>query len=275
MKLVRIGVGLLTVILLLCGCNTITSPARLRPVEKDGMYFMDYNAERRGAILYVGNSTQSNKMIKYCAEPAPDTSSDFDSQLSVSKDAVGKGSLGIGQATVILPGRNSTVLALRESLYRLCELSINRPEVDDKELMSAYSDIITSITQVSEAVAEKESAQAGQAQAIAAAMVGAPLPVVPLRSNVSNARDSEADGFRALSDGDFAHALTSFTKAEELSPGLHNAYEISRHLKAVLADGKVSDAEKSYIYKMLGTGGDWSWGTTKEQREAFDRLGGM
>ena len=272
MGLATRGIALISLLMLISGCNTLTSPARLRAVENDGMYVMDYNAERRGAILYVGQPLNENRVIKYCAEPAPDTSADFDSQLSLSKEAVAEGSLGVGQATVILPGRNSTVLALRESLYRLCELSVNRPDINAQELMEAYNEIITAVTRVSEAVAEKESAQAAQAQAVTTAVVDATIPLAAVRSNASSARSAENEGFQALLDGNFAAALTSFTRAETLSPGLHNAYEISRYLKNVLADGSVSGTEKATLYRNLGKNGDWSWGTTREQREAFDRL---
>jgi hypothetical protein len=272
MRIVARGAALTSLLMLVAGCNTLTSPARLRPFEKDGMYFMDYNAERRGAILYVGPELAANRTIKYCAEPAPDTSADFDTQLSVSKEAIAEGSLGMGQATVILPGRNSTVLALRESLYRLCELSINRPGINDKDLMEAYSELVTAVTRVSEAVAEKESAQAAQAQAVATAVADASIPIAAVRSNTSSAREAENEGFQALLDGNFADALTSFTQAEALSPGRHNAYEISRYLKNALADGDVSDTERAVLYRNLGRGGTWSWGTTREQQEAFDRL---
>lgn len=237
----------------LAGCNTFTPPSQMKPVSDDGVYWMSYNSDRRGAMVVRGDSR-----IKVCSEPAPDTASNFESELKVVKQEVAEASGKAGQRVEILPGRNSTVLTLREALYRLCELSLNRQDVPPDRLMDAYDKVITAVTQYAKAEAQIEAAKAAQAGVV----VPAATSVAPNR-NVSVAKDHENSGFQNIIDGNFADAEKSFTKAEELSPGLHNAYEIRNALRAALKDGTVTETEKQTLLTNIRD--KWSWGAPQDK----------
>lgn len=231
----------------LTGCNTFTPPAQMKSVEEDGVYWMSYNSDRRGAMVVRGNATT----MKVCAEPAPDTASNFESEVKIVKKEIGEASGNAGQSVVILPGRNSTVLTLREALYRLCELSINRNDVSPDRIMSAYDKVISAVTQYAETEATIETAKAAQA--------GATLPALPSTNPVTAAKDLERSGFQNIIDGKFNDAEDDFSRAERLSPGLHNAYEIRKALNSSLKDGSVSTSEKNELLKNIRD--KWSWGT--------------
>lgn len=256
--------GLATIVValtvVLAGCNTFTPPSQMKPVTDDGVYWMSYNSDRRGAIVVRGDSK-----IKICSEPAPDTASSFESELKVVKQEVAEASGKAGQSVVILPGRNSTVLTLREALYRLCELSLNRSDVPPERLMDAYDKVITAVTQYANAEAQIETAKAAQTGVVVPALTS----ITPT-NNVTIAKDHENAGFQNIVDGNFADAEKNFTKAEELSPGLHNAYEIRNALRAALKDGTVSDTEKRALFPKIIN--EWSWGVPKEQLEKIKTL---
>lgn len=131
------------------GCSVLTPPAQIKAIEGSGTYWINYDSDRRGAIL-----NNSPAGLKICAEPSPDTSKDADFDSRLKQQEIIDASAKAGLHTVVLPGRNSTVLALRESLYRLCELSINRPNVDDAKLIETYIEIVGAVTKYAEAEAE-------------------------------------------------------------------------------------------------------------------------
>lgn len=255
--------GLVAIVALtaaLAGCNTFTPPSQMKPVTDDGVYWMSYNSDRRGAMVVRGDS-----QLKVCSEPAPDTASNFESELKVVKQEVAEAGGKAGQNVVILPGRNSTVLTLREALYRLCELSLNRKDVPPDRLMDAYDKVITAVTQYAKSEAQIETAKAAQAGVVVPAVTS----VAPTH-NVSVAKDHENAGFQNIIDGNFADAEKNFTKAEELSPGLHNAYEIRNALRAVLKDGTVSETEKQTLLTNIRD--KWSWGAPQDKLAKINAL---
>jgi hypothetical protein len=116
-----------TPLLLLSGCATITSPARIHPLTPNAPYIMDMDASRRTAILLP---RPDGKGVMYCAEPSPDVA--YNSVISLvasiqlqnpSVDASTQ--LQFQQSVVELAQRTETIQFLREALYRLCEQSLN------------------------------------------------------------------------------------------------------------------------------------------------------
>jgi hypothetical protein len=65
-----------------------------------------------------------------------------------------------------LGGRTETVLILRESLFRLCELAINNPALPPDELKGLYKEVIDAVVQL--AKADVTNAQAAETKAKAA-----------------------------------------------------------------------------------------------------------
>jgi hypothetical protein len=156
-----------TIILLIgtsSGCTFFTQPAREEKLEANQAYWFHYEAARRGGFLVGADSK-----IKMCAEPAPDVA------LARTIELVGKGSFqgatGEAQAKLAeqlaqLSGRTQTVLILRESLFRLCELSINNSALTPTELKGLYKDVIDAVVQL--ATADVTNAQAEEKKANAA-----------------------------------------------------------------------------------------------------------
>ncbi|HEY9720107.1 MAG TPA: hypothetical protein V6C69_21690 [Trichormus sp.] len=114
-------------VLLLSGCATLTSPARIHPLTPNAPYIADMDASRRIAILLP---RPDGKGVMYCAEPSPDVA--YNSVISLvasiqlqnpSVDASTQ--LQFQQSVVELAQRTETIQFLREALYRLCEQSLN------------------------------------------------------------------------------------------------------------------------------------------------------
>ncbi len=146
------------------GCTFFTKPAVEQTLKADQAYWFHYEATRRGGFLVGADSK-----IKMCAEPAPDVA------LARTIELMGKGSYqgatGEAQAKLAeqlaqLSGRTQTVLILRESLFRLCELSINNSALTASELKGLYKDVIDAVVQL--ATADVTNAQAEENKAKAA-----------------------------------------------------------------------------------------------------------
>lgn len=126
------------------GCSTLTSPARIHELESGKSYWFDYDATRRGTILVSADSNAKEKVLRSCAEPAPDVAlnlaSKIESQLSY-KDISGqaKGDLAIN--AVKLAERSQMVMFFREALFRLCEISVNS-SLSSTEISNLYGRII-------------------------------------------------------------------------------------------------------------------------------------
>ncbi len=103
---------LIAVSVIVTGCSSLTDPARKHELDIKKSYWMDYDASRRGALLFGADSSW-----KACAEPAPDVA------IGIVAKLAGKGEFA--QSIVNLAEKTQMVLFLRESLFRLCELSIN------------------------------------------------------------------------------------------------------------------------------------------------------
>lgn len=146
------------------GCTFFSRPASEEKLDANQAYWFHYEAARRGGFLVGADSK-----IKMCAEPAPDVA------LARTVELVGKGSYqgatGEAQAKLAeqlaqLGGRTQTVLILRESLFRLCELSINNSALTPAELKGLYKDVIDAMVQL--ATADVTNAQAEEIKAKAA-----------------------------------------------------------------------------------------------------------
>ncbi len=144
----------LFLVLLLSGCAGFTSPARKHVLESNTPYWFDYDASRRGAFLLSDNNTK----VKICAEPSPDVAlqiiNKFMLTVPLEKIPV-QGQVNISQQVLQLAGRTQTILFLRESLYRLCELSVSNNFTKD-DIKALYENVI----EVSSKLAEAELTKA-------------------------------------------------------------------------------------------------------------------
>jgi hypothetical protein len=159
-----VSLGLILLLGTSTGCTFFARPATQEKLDANQAYWFHYEASRRGGFL-VGPDSK----MKMCAEPAPDVA------LARSVELVGKGSYQgasaeaqakLAEQLAQLGGRTQTVLILRESLFRLCELSINNSTLTPVELKGLYKDVIDAVVQL--ATADVTNAQAEENKAKAA-----------------------------------------------------------------------------------------------------------
>ncbi|HAS8529056.1 TPA: hypothetical protein I7769_21535, partial [Vibrio vulnificus] len=160
--------------LLASGCSSFTSPARYHELDDTKSYWLDYDATRRGTIVSNGNTNW-----KSCAEPTPDAAMNLVSKLNGSADIAGKGKVSgsgeLNQSIVKLAEKTQMVMFLRESMYRLCELSLNS-NLTPEQINTLYKSVIDSSIKVIETerlLAQKEATQAEQAKLEATARLHA------------------------------------------------------------------------------------------------------
>lgn len=146
----------------LCGCSYMTSPARKHVLKAGTPYWLDYDASRRGTIV----APDSNK-VKSCSEPSPDVALSLVAKLEASAKKTGadevSGTAEFNASVVKLAERTQMVMFLRESLYRLCEQSLNNNFSKD-EIISSYNKVIDT----AKAIADTDKAKAQELAAKAA-----------------------------------------------------------------------------------------------------------
>jgi hypothetical protein len=127
-------------------CSQFTSPAREHElkIKENTAYWFDYEASRRGAVL-TNHDHQTGKRIRICAEPSPDVAiartQDILAKTSFPNVADGEAQAKFTEAVSQLGQRTETVMFLRESLFRLCELS-NNADLEAKDTIRLYKEVI-------------------------------------------------------------------------------------------------------------------------------------
>ncbi|SMN01949.1 hypothetical protein SPONN_265 [uncultured Candidatus Thioglobus sp.] len=121
----------LIMLTLISGCAGLTSPARKHELDKD-VYWIEYDATRRGSVVAL-----NDKIWKSCAEPTPDVAISTLAKLEVKIGVKGE----LTQNIVNLAEKTQMVLFLRESLFRLCEISINN-NMPSKDVETLYKGVM-------------------------------------------------------------------------------------------------------------------------------------
>lgn len=136
------------------GCASFTSPARNHELDGTKNYWIDYDVTRRGTIV-----SRADAKWKSCAEPAPDAAIEIVAKLEGRLKVADKGEADakgeLTQSIVKMAEKTQMVMFLRESMYRLCELSINTG-LDAGQTKDLYAAVI----HASLALVEKERAEA-------------------------------------------------------------------------------------------------------------------
>jgi hypothetical protein len=148
----------------LIGCASFTSPARQHKLDEGENYWFDYDASRRGTVLLP---THASNNMKICAEPSPDVAMEFANKFlaKLSYDKISAETQAEINSNVIqLAQRTQTIMYLRESLYRLCELSVNY-QLPVPAVIELYEKVI----KAAEELAKAEISQANATRAIAEA----------------------------------------------------------------------------------------------------------
>jgi len=148
----------------LAGCASFTSPARKHELDASKPYWIDYDAYRRGA-LFIPISTAQGKVFRTCAEPPPDVAMQLIDKFTAkggNGEISAEASAEISQNALQLAQRTQTIQFLRESLFRLCEISLNTQLASD-EISKLYNMVLEAAKSMAEA--EKFTAEKGAADA--------------------------------------------------------------------------------------------------------------
>jgi hypothetical protein len=176
------------VLVLMAGCASFTDPARKHELDASKPYWMDYDAYRRGA-LFVPLSTARGKTIRTCSEPPPDVAMQLADKFTAkggSGEISAEASAEISQNALQLAQRTQTIQFLRESLFRLCELSINSQLAPDSIsiLYGKVLDAAKSMAEAEKSTAEKAATDAQNRLAITIAKAGAAKSIDDIKKNL-------------------------------------------------------------------------------------------
>ena len=152
----------LVITLIFTGCSHFTSPARKHKLDEKGNYWLDYDASRRGAF-FINNGTK----LKTCSEPSPDVAYKLTEKLEASVTyggAQGTGKGNFSQDVIKLAERTQMIMFLRETLFRLCELSLNY-DIPSKEYVNLYKEVLATSLNITKADAIQAAASKTQAEA--------------------------------------------------------------------------------------------------------------
>ena len=154
-----------SLILLLAGCANFTSPARKHSLDS-GSYWMDYDASRRGMLVL--DSPQEGRKWVVCSEPAPDVAlnlvNKIEGDLTAGDTDIAGGKAEVTASAIKLAERTQMVSFLRESLFRLCELSLGNEFTADQSKEMYLKVLQTALT-----IVEKDRAEAEEQRANAEA----------------------------------------------------------------------------------------------------------
>jgi len=108
----------------LSNCRTFSRPAVHKSIIENEVYWMNYDATRRGGMIYK----DADNKIHFLSEPSPDVAMEItDKYLGKInyKEIQGEASAELAENMILLGKRNSTIMFLRESLFRLNEMTVN------------------------------------------------------------------------------------------------------------------------------------------------------
>lgn len=160
----------------LSGCAALTPPYSIRELKKGTNYIVNYDASRRGMIVYVSNSGR----VYACSEPVPDVSVSSTGSLKATTPQSAGGEATVGATQAELQGRDSAVLLARDAMYRICEAARNGDIAADGTGKSAgvSADIVTRL--LTAVITNTEASLA-----VAAANGNAAKPAAPARPRVA------------------------------------------------------------------------------------------
>ena len=134
------SIAMVLLAIALTGC-AVMNPTRVHVLKPNQPYVIDTDASRR-AILVIPRS--DGKGVYVCAEPSPDVALQLTSQILAQVALQNPNISAEVQAqfatTVIeLAKRSQTLMFLRESMFRLCEQSINQ-NLNAEQVMALYQE---------------------------------------------------------------------------------------------------------------------------------------
>lgn len=145
------------------GCANLTPPARQHALSEKGVHWIEYDASRRGATM----SVMADGTFRGCAEPAPDIGLSMVSKLSANLAGANQAKTDLSaefSATALeLAGRTQLVLVLRESLYRICEASMNT-QMSAEQIKSLFESTLKTAETIAAADRDEASTRKTKAE---------------------------------------------------------------------------------------------------------------
>jgi hypothetical protein len=126
--------------------------------DNNNAYWLKLKAEHRGVLVVPGD-----RVLKMCAEPSPDVAMRTGADINITVDSINEGSAIFSTVPIALEGRTEVIIFLRESLYRLCELSLNHP-ISKEDIQHMYSSVIGAALTFANAESAKATAALARAK---------------------------------------------------------------------------------------------------------------
>ncbi|MGH2510724.1 MAG: hypothetical protein ACRDHZ_25430 [Ktedonobacteraceae bacterium] len=144
----------------LSGC-ALMNPTAIHELKPNQAYVVDTDASRR-AILVVPRPDGHGVYV--CAEPSPDVALQLTDQILTqaalsNPNVSAEVQVQFATTVVELAKRSQTLMFLRESMFRLCEQSINQSLSSD-QVMTLYEDAMkTALTLAQAELAQQQASQ--------------------------------------------------------------------------------------------------------------------
>jgi hypothetical protein len=144
----------------LSGCAAVRAPVKVHPIDASKPSFVELDATRRGVVMIP----RPNGGWYVCSEPSPDVALEMVTKIlaevkinSPNTPVDAKAEAEFRIAVVELSKRTTTILFLRETLYRVCEASINQ-NLSPDQVMELYRLAITTALKLAESDLAKHQA---------------------------------------------------------------------------------------------------------------------
>lgn len=144
--------------LALGGCAS--SPVKVHPIDDPSKpHWVEVDASRRGVLIVP---RRDGKGFLVCSEPSPDVAlsvaTSLIAELKLTNPNIdAKTQLEFSQAVIDLSKRSQTLLFLRESMFRLCEQSLNQ-NLSSEQVMDLYREAMKTALKLAESELTKQQA---------------------------------------------------------------------------------------------------------------------
>ena len=153
MKRAFLALASTAALLTLSGCASFQPSTSVHALATNQPSFIDMDASRRGVLVIP---RADGRGFYSCSEPSPDVAVETvtrilaEIKLANSSNIDAKTEMEFKTAIVNLSQRTQTLLFLRESLFRICEQSVNQ-NLSSEQVTSLYQLAITTALRLAEA----------------------------------------------------------------------------------------------------------------------------
>lgn len=216
--------------------------------KNQSIYFADFDASRRGTIIVQELDSSSKNPIRILSEPPPDAIVAFTTSLSNSLKFDNKFTTSqtadFGQAIKELTKRNTTIVVLRDALYRLNEYAFNNPEINDSIYFKKFDKILDLVEEIN----AKETIETETEKAKVEAELLLSNQSFSENENLG-AKKNYQIAIQKLFNEDIDDAKIYFDALYKKYPIHFRIDEINKELKKL--GGKISDEDRKKLYDFI------------------------